>query len=431
MLVSHVGLLGVFDLGARPWLLLSGLALGYVGLWLAGRKHAGPVGVAGVLLVAAMLRLLLLPIPPTLSDDLLRYIWDGRVATAGFNPYRLEPDAEELTTLRDEPWKRLPHRDVATVYPPLALALFSISARSPWPQWTLKSILVGLDLLTCWLLLRIAGRLRIPRRRVLWYAWNPLVVLEVAGMGHVDALGVCATVLAAWFLVCRPRRPIAAAVAVAAGVLAKLVPLLLLPAWSRRSGRPAVFAAVALGLSILALAPVVIATGGVPPGLVRYGVSWEFNGPFYEPLWRALDGIGAVGAVKGGLDVAKRFTGQHDFWNLFYPFVYPQWMAKMLLAPGLLIAMFIAWRRSNAVASAGIVFSSVALFSATVYPWYLLWTLPWAALCRQRAWLVLSATIVLSYLPQTVGVPYFPMIYLGIWVPFFVLLLRDPKWSTA
>lgn len=411
--------------------MVVGMALGFVGLWEARRRCRGSVGVAGVLLVAALLRILLLPVPPTLSDDLLRYVWDGRVATAGLNPYRLQPDAEELIPLRDDLWDRLPHRDVATVYPPLALALFSISARTPWPQWTLKTLLVALDLLTCWWLLLIAERLRLPRCRVIWYAWNPLVTLEVAGMGHVDALGVCATVLTVWYLTTRPPKPLRAAGAAAAGVLAKLVPLLALPAWSRASGRPVVFALVAVGISGLALAPVVVGTGGVPPGLIRYGVSWEFNGPLYEPLWRTLDGVGAVEGVKSGLDGLKGLTGAHDFWNRFYPFVYPQWMAKMLLAPGLLLAMYYSWRKSDPIAATGIVFSSVALFSATVYPWYLLWTLPWAALCRQPAWLALSATIVLSYLPQTLGVSYFPGIYLLIWVPFFALLLSSPRWSTA
>ncbi|MGA0420868.1 MAG: hypothetical protein ACO3P9_12695, partial [Phycisphaerales bacterium] len=41
-------------------------------------------------------------------------------------------------------------------------------------------------------------------------------------------------------------------------------------------------------------APVAISAGGVPPGLVTYGISWEFNGPLYEPLWRALEGLGLL-----------------------------------------------------------------------------------------------------------------------------------------
>ena len=78
--------------------------------------------------------------------------------------------------------------------------------------------------------------------------------------------------------------------------------------------------------------------------------------------------------------------------------------------------------------STGQVFAVLVLFSATVYPWYVLWLLPWAALCRQRAWLALSATIVLSYWPQFTDTALVPGVYLLIWAPFFLLLAKDPRW---
>ena len=70
----------------------------------------------------------------------------------------------------------------------------------------------------------------------------------------------------------------------------------------------------------------------------------------------------------------------------------------------------------------------VVLCAATVYPWYLLWVLPWAALARHRAWLTLSALMPLAYLPQVSDVPLFPWIYLAVWGPFFVLLVRS-RWT--
>ena len=72
-------------------------------------------------LVAALLRVIALPLPPTLSDDIYRYVWDGKVIGAGLNPYLLAPQAADLEPLRDELWDRLPHREVETVYPPVAL----------------------------------------------------------------------------------------------------------------------------------------------------------------------------------------------------------------------------------------------------------------------------------------------------------------------
>ena len=62
------------------------------------------------------------------------------MAAAGLNPYALAPAAEELTPLRDEIWRRMPHKEVPTVYPPLAIAAFSIASRLPFPMLAWKLI---------------------------------------------------------------------------------------------------------------------------------------------------------------------------------------------------------------------------------------------------------------------------------------------------
>ncbi|HEX7181915.1 MAG TPA: hypothetical protein VF756_08745 [Thermoanaerobaculia bacterium] len=393
-------------------------------------EAAGGLSGRGILLVATLARLALLPLPPTLSDDALRYLWDGKVATAGSNPYALSPDAAELASLRNKNWQRLPHRDVPTVYPPLAITAFSIATRLPFPLLGWKTLAALADLATCALLLVLARRLGIPAARTVWYAWNPLVVLEVAGMGHVDALGVAAMVGTVFSLTRSARGRWAGAAAwAAAGVLAKLAPLAALPLWSRQSGRPWRFLAAALGLVALAVLPVLAATGGVPPGLIRYGVSWEFNGPLFEPLWRLLDAAGAAPALKTLLDRVKEWTGAYEAWNSLYPYLYPQLLAKALLGLGMLAAVAASLRDRDPVAGTGKLFGALLLLSATVYPWYLLWVLPWAALARHTAWRALSGLILLAYLPKIAGVPMMPWVFASIWVPFAVLLLAGRGWA--
>ncbi|HEX5760304.1 MAG TPA: hypothetical protein VF121_14040, partial [Thermoanaerobaculia bacterium] len=222
-----LGLLALDPLSTHLPSALTLLALGAFALWSAARgleadsARLGTIVLAGALL----LRLLLLPLAPSLSDDVLRYLWDGRVAAAGRNPYALPPAAAELAPLRDELWRALPHRHVPTVYPPLALAAFSIAARTPFPLALWKGAAAAGDLAACALLLALARRLGVPAGRTVWYAWNPLVALETAGMGHVDGLGVAACVAAV--LLVLPRRggagsPVAAGACAAAGALTKL-----------------------------------------------------------------------------------------------------------------------------------------------------------------------------------------------------------------
>ncbi len=446
-----------------------------------GARRAGPwsVPVARAILLGALLvRLPLVFAQPSLSDDMWRYLWDGRVAASGANPYALAPEAGELAGLRhgdgDGLWQRLDHREVPTVYPPLALGAFSIAAAAPNPKLAWKGLLSAVELAGCALLLALARRRGSPPARAAWYAWNPLVALEVAGMGHVDGLAVAPMVAAVLWLTPRrltPRRdgsrpgpaagaaggrvglsaglrpglqPGLAAACAAAGALIKLAPLAALGLWARASHKPWRYLAIALGVSAAGLVPVLLLAGGVPPGLATYGVSWEFNGPLYEPLWRLLDATGADHAATRAADAAKAATGRHDAVNRVYPYLYPQLLAKLLLAAGAAWVVVTAtlgrtWSGRAAppgddlAGATGRLFGGLLLCSATVYPWYLLWVLPWAALVRHPAWLLASATAPVVYLAAAPGVAdtgagngapaLFPALWLAAWGPPAVVAL--------
>jgi hypothetical protein len=459
LLAVNVALSITSDLAHHLVLALALLGPAFAWLaWMARRLEASRTSARGmfcaILAGAFLLRLPLLPLPLTLSDDALRYLWDGKVAAAGYNPYALPPAAERLTPLRDENWRRLPHRQVQTVYPPLSIAAFSIAARLPKPIFAWKAMAAAADLAGCALLLALARKLDLPLARTVWYAWNPLVAIELSGMAHVDALGVAACLATVLCLVAPARRRdpsearpaaswAAAGVLGAAGVLAKLAPIVALPMWSRQSGHPARMLAVAGGLVAAACLPVLAATGGVPPGLLTYAVSWEFDGPVFEPLWRLLDAAGAAPLLARLLDAAKRATAEYTLWNPVYHYLYPQFLAKALL--GLAMAAVIAVVAASVArpersasrpalgpaAATGWLLGAMLLLSATVYPWYVVWVLPWAALYRHTAWLALSGLILLSYLAQRGGMPLMPWVFAGIWVPFWALLVTGRRWSSA
>jgi hypothetical protein len=502
VLGASVALLLVFDLTRHLVLVLLLVGAAWLSLpWAARRLDATsePAGRA-ILLGALLLRLPLLPLPPTLSDDVLRYLWDGRVAAAGRNPYLLPPAAPELTPLRDDLWRRLPHRQIPTVYPPLAVAAFSIAARLPFPILSWKLLVTGADLAACAILLRMARQLGLPAGRTIWYAWNPLVALEVAGHGHVDILGVAAALAVVSILLARrvpwgdeevsvgfrpegpggsrpfgvqtaekkaageaiaaqwrssrielraplptppgetPPKPgrgrwiALAGIAAACGILAKLAPAAALPMWGRQSGRPKLFWLCALGLTATAILPVVVAAGGIPPGLVTYSITWDWNGPLFEPLWRLIAAAGVAGRLAAALDAYKTWRQEWYRLNWIYPYLYPQLLAKIVLAGVSLAAVARSWREKEPVAGSGRLFGTLLLASATVYPWYLLWVLPWAALTRHPAWLALSGLVMLSYLGPVLGIPLWPWIWLAIWGPFYVLFFWSWKrrpWSIA
>src|SRR5262245_10175052 len=100
LLIAMIALLAVRDLGAHPIATLAALAAAIAAfVWSLARLGASDLPATAVLLVAMLARLLLLPVPPALSDDVYRYLWDGRIAAAGWNPYYHAPQDPALA-----PW---------------------------------------------------------------------------------------------------------------------------------------------------------------------------------------------------------------------------------------------------------------------------------------------------------------------------------------
>ncbi len=73
-----------------------------IAAWLIVRARSARSTLIIVLVLAGIFRLSLVFAPPYLSDDIYRYVWDGRVQAAGINPYRYIPADEHLQSLRDE-----------------------------------------------------------------------------------------------------------------------------------------------------------------------------------------------------------------------------------------------------------------------------------------------------------------------------------------
>ncbi|MCY3971799.1 MAG: glycosyltransferase 87 family protein [Acidobacteria bacterium] len=455
LLACFGGLLALDRTGLRPaadapWataLFLAVLLLAFAGLFRAMKRlepslaqAAGELPVAGLLVVAALLRLLAAPLSPSLSDDVHRYLWDGRVAASGANPYLLEPDHPDLAGLRNDLWQRTAHRDVATVYPPLSLSLFAAASLLPQPLLSYKLTLATVDLVACGMLLVLARR-RTSVVAALAYVWNPLVVIEGAGMGHVDVLGASLAIACVYLVPVRSgahsgsARSLAAGAAAALGVLVKLVPLAAIPLWWRRikghRQRGRLFALGGACLLLPGAAGVLVLTGGFPPGLVVYALRWEYNGPLYEPVWRLLDVLQLDHAAAGLVHAVRLvFGGEIEAppWDTLYAHTYPQFLARALLLLGAIAAWLRLWRqRPGPVGAAFGAFGIVLLASPTLYPWYLIWILPWAALLGARWVLLLSATLPLAYLPAFAGVDYFPWVYSAVWLPPLLLYLVDRR----
>lgn len=362
------------------------------------RRGASPGRPHLILGAALVFRLTLWWTPATLSDDVFRYVWDGRVQLAGINPYLYAPSAPQVAHLRDALYPSVNHAAIPTIYPPLAQLFFrAICLLSATPA-AFKLALLLCDWGLCLLLAHSLARRGQDPRRVVLYAWNPLPLVEVAGSGHLDALGVLLLFAALYAL--HSERWGAAVCALAGAFLVKLVPLALLPTFWRRPRadwfnlrqRSALLLFPALGL--LAFWPFASAGEKLATGLLTYVQHWHFNAAAYSLFRVALPAADA------------------------------RWLCTALFA---LLALGVQIRYRDPYRAAFATLGAYVLLSPTVHPWYLLWVLPFLAFFPSPAWMLLSGLVFLAYEVQigygSEGVwREKPWVLWAQYAPFYLLL---------
>jgi alpha-1,6-mannosyltransferase len=360
------------DLGSNAHRLLLLWALAHaaylVAVSRALRAPATHVGssrrsLAWILGVALVARLLLIPSAPTLSEDAYRYLWDGSLVRDGINPYVHAPSDPALEERRNDLFARLNHAGVSTIYPPAAQLFFGAVAAVRATPSALKSAYLPFEIAAWLALLALLRRRALAPERILLFAWNPLVLVESYGSGHVDLLAAAALVMALLLLDLGRRVPAGIAWAIAS--LTKYTPLLLGPTFVRKRAWAFLTAAV-LAMTLLAL-PFLGAKRAVFHGLGVYATHWEFNGPLF-PLARTLLGSGDA--------------------------------ARLVLAALLVIAVNAISLRARSVSGAALAcLTAYLIASPTVFPWYLV---PLAALLPlhpDAGILAATGLVALSYLP--------------------------------
>jgi alpha-1,6-mannosyltransferase len=236
LLLTEGGLLLQHRNGGTGFILIA-LAQGAVYLLAVGVTWRGGFSrraLAALLGLAVVMRLGVLAAPPHLSDDINRYVWDGRVEAAGINPYRYIPVDPHLAALRDD--KIFPNVNrntyAPTIYPPVAEYIFFLATRVSQSLTCMRATMLVFELVTVLLLIRLLMLFELPRERILIYAWHPLLLWEFAGSGHIDAAVLSFATLALWAR--RRKADWLTGVAVAAAGLVKFFPAVIFPALYRR-----------------------------------------------------------------------------------------------------------------------------------------------------------------------------------------------------
>jgi hypothetical protein len=370
---------------------------------------------AGVFILAVAMMALLVVNRPTLSDDMYRYVWDGRVQAAGVSPYRYPPAGPELEALRDNAvWRYINRKTSWTIYPPAAQLAFAglwriVPDSVRWFQaaMALSALLAG------GLLLGLLRDLDRSPGRVVIYLWAPLLLFETAHGAHVDALVLPLLVGAWWARVRNKDALVGVLLGVATAV--KLYPAMLLPALWRpadRRGRWTMPAAFALTVAAC-YAPFVLRDGSQVLGFLPVYFNERFNMGLAALLIPQLKAAG-VDPDLGVLALTLATLAALGLWMIVRP-----------AADG-----ETALRRSMWLIGA------FTLLTQNLLSWYMLWVLPLAAIFVQpgrllglradawTGWWLFCGSVALSYSIFITGRPQ-PWAAWAQYLPLYALLLAD------
>jgi alpha-1,6-mannosyltransferase len=313
------------------------------------------------LVLAVLWQLPFLLMPPGSDDDIHRYLWDGRVQRLGYDPYIVVPSDPALAGLHTPETRTLNNPDVPSPYPVGAQFFFRAVTAIHESIFALKVAFVLCDLAIVLVLFDVLHRSGQGAHWVLAYAWNPLLATDVAGSGHIDIVGALLLLVSVAALGRRWRA--VAALAFGLAVAVKFLPIVLLPLyWKRVRLRDGALAAVVVALLYVPF----FKHGRIPIGsLGTYVQRFRFNDPVFATLERVTP---------------------------------PQ----LVVALAVLVGFFTAfWLRSKAPASSSDAFAwpmtASLLCAPVVYPWYLLWLLPFLRSASTVPIIIWTVSIIPTY----------------------------------
>ena len=342
-------------------------------------RHVIVIGLA----LPALWHLQFLGMPPGRDDDIHRYVWDGRLQRLGYDPYLVVPSDPAFSGLHTSETRTLNNPEVPSPYPAGAELFFRAVTAIHESTFALKVAFVFCDFAIVLVLLEVLRRSRQGMHWVLAYAWHPLLATDVAGSGHIDIVG--ALLLLVSFAALSRRWRAVAAVAFGLAIAVKLLPIVLLPLyWKRVRIRDGILATIVVGLLYVPF----LKREWLPIGsLGTYVQSFRFNDPVFATLELvAGPQLAAALSVLVGFLVAIRLRSG---------------------SPALSPDAF-AWPMAGSL-----------LCAPVVYPWYLLWILPFLRSLSTLPIIIWTVSIIPTYFVwhlRTLGRPWL--------VPGWVTLLE-------
>ena len=325
---------------------------------------------------------------PNFSDDLYRFVWDGRLINGGLHPfahvpeYYMQPGSPDVPGITSSLFYQLNSPNYHTIYPPVAQFLFSFSA-SIFPASVhgsgiiMRIFIIMAEVGSIWLMTRILFHYKMPVRYVTLYALNPLVILELTGNLHFEAFMIFFLLAAIYFLLIKYRN--LSALAMAFAICSKLIPLIFLPLFIKRMTwrRLLQYYGLIVLFSAILFAPLIDIQliKGMQSSMSLYFQHFEFNASIYYLLRQ-------IGYLTHGYNLIE---------------VLGKFLALMTFVVIMTFSVLNRADRNTLPQSMFWVLTIYFMFTTTLHPWYITTLIALSVFTPYRFPLVWSLLIFFTY----------------------------------
>jgi len=380
----------------KYWLIILPIYLSYTLLvyHILRNKLSEKKSLLWFIVFGALFRIVLIPAEPILSDDIYRYLWDGRIFAAGINPYKFAPTDIQLLEFRDQivyPFINFP--EIATSYPPVSQLMFFINNLIGGSVLSWKILLFSLEIFLYLIIFNLVKHFRLNKFRLLIYFFNPLLIIETYSSGHMEIIGVLFFWIAVYLFY--KRYDWKSVILFAISIMTKFFPLISsIPFLIKKFNRKSI---LLIATCLLLILPFMF-SGILPlPGLFSYINRWEFNGGLFHSVVSILNFLD----VREYQWIAVNFSGHLETFHINYAFFYK------IFALIILVVIFTnqlnnlrqtsRFRSINYIQKSFILTAVFLLLMPTLHPWYLIWIIPFLVFIPNWSWLVFTLLIQVSY----------------------------------
>ena len=337
-----------------------------------------------------LLRVLLIASVPKLSDDIFRFVWDGRLLTALEDPYKHLPAYfldQNIEGIDEALFARLNSKEYFSVYPPLNQIIFFVGALfSPnsiiWSTVVIRVVLLIFELGNIRLIQKLLAHYQLPQKYGLIYALNPLVILEVTGNLHFEAIVIFFLLQALWYY--EQDKLHWSAVFFGLSVATKFIPLIVLPLLLRKIGfkKTAIYGLIVISTVAVSFLPLINTAHvwAIWDSMSLYFQKFEFNGSiYYLARWYGFETAG------------HNIIAQSGKWMMYATF------------GCIVLYSLLARKRADWPKQMVWVWLLYLLFATTVHPWYVIPLLAVSVFSNIRFPFLWSYLIFLTYINYAGG----------------------------